>query len=514
MVTYAQLWEVDPAAWRAVGAAWRGLVAMVERRRAALVTVAGGLGSVWKSAAGAAAAGHVTRLGDPLLAARAAFLEVDQVLAGHAATLVRARAALAAVSALTEIDRHGRVTPPDGGLQARVDGALRLADAADRSAAARLAALSAEAARGWPAVAPLVRPVPGASPATVKRWWDGLTLAERRWLVTHEPGIGRLDGVPVAARDQANRLLLPAQRAALLALRDATAEVRLPRAATAVELRRIARLLNGFDAVTARLDAAPRAYLLGLDPTGDGRAVVAMGDPDVADNVVTLVPGMLADLGGVEGWLDRAERVAIRGAALDAGQETAAVLWLDYDAPDFLDDAAQLASARAAAPALHDHVAGLRATHEGPPAYQTVVGHSYGAVVIGVTARDTGLAADSVAFLGPPGVGAETAAQLGVPTVWSSTSADDVIRHAVSIERLAARMTLGISGVPGIVARSLIDDDGLWHGTDPSGDSFGARVFASDRHGHGGYWDTDNVALDNLARIALGPEQHDAVTRP
>ena len=50
MVTYAQLWEVDPDAWRAVGAAWRGLVAMVERRRAALVTAAGGLGSAWKSA--------------------------------------------------------------------------------------------------------------------------------------------------------------------------------------------------------------------------------------------------------------------------------------------------------------------------------------------------------------------------------------------------------------------------------------------------------------------------------
>ena len=121
MVTYAQLWEVDPEAWRAVGAAWRGLVAMVERRRAALVTAAGGLGAAWKSAAGIAASGHVTRLGDPLLAARAAFLEVDQVLAVHAAALVRARTALAAVASLTGIDRHGRVAPAVPALQARVD---------------------------------------------------------------------------------------------------------------------------------------------------------------------------------------------------------------------------------------------------------------------------------------------------------------------------------------------------------------------------------------------------------
>ena len=43
------------------GAGWSR---SVERRRAALVTAAGGLGAAWKSAAGLAAAGHVTRLGD------------------------------------------------------------------------------------------------------------------------------------------------------------------------------------------------------------------------------------------------------------------------------------------------------------------------------------------------------------------------------------------------------------------------------------------------------------------
>ena len=40
----------------------------------------------------------------------------------------------------------------------------------------------------------------------------------------------------------------------------------------------------------------PRAYLLRLDLCEEGRVVIALGDPDRADNVVTHVPGMTAEL--------------------------------------------------------------------------------------------------------------------------------------------------------------------------------------------------------------------------
>ncbi len=172
------------------GAAWRGLVAMVERRRAALVTAAGGLGAAWKSAAGIAAAGHVTRLGDPLLAARAAFLEVDQVLAVHAAALVRARAALAAAASRDrDRPRTAGWHRPTRLCTARVDAATAgLADAADRAAAARLAQLSAAAAarvaRGRPARAPGAGRLAGDREALVGR----VDAGRAPWLVTHEPG--------------------------------------------------------------------------------------------------------------------------------------------------------------------------------------------------------------------------------------------------------------------------------------------------------------------------------------
>ncbi|MFD6732935.1 hypothetical protein ACFWDZ_17675, partial [Micromonospora aurantiaca] len=44
----------------------------------------------------------------------------------------------------------------------------------------------------------------------------------------------------------------------------------------------------------------------------------------------------------------------------------------------------------------------------------------------------------------------------------------------------------------------------LWFGADPSAPGFGGRRFPSAPHGHTGYWDPDNPALDGMARIVLG----------
>jgi hypothetical protein len=136
-------------------------------------------------------------------------------------------------------------------------------------------------------------------------------------------------------------------------------------------------------------------------------------------------------------------------------------------------------------------------------------------VVVGATARDHGLNADSLLFVGSPGVGTDTAADLGGPggRTWTSTADDDVIALALAPHQLGDHVA---SAGAGVLTSRLFDpgDDDLWHGRDPSSPGFGARVFASDPHGHSGYWDPDNVALDNLARIALGPEHHGAVTRP
>ena len=222
-------------------------------------------------------------------------------------------------------------------IAAGIRTALELATAADRDAARRLADLAACAGSGWAVAPPAGPPAPGTDPAAVRTWWAGLTPAQRRWLVGHEPAlIGRLDGVPVRDRDQANRLLLGQRRAALLAERAVLLAGPFSPVVPAM-VARLDRTLAGLDVLGDRLatETGPRAYLLGLDPAGDGRAVVAIGDPDQADNVLTYVPGMTSDLPSIGGELGRAERMAARCAALEPAGQTAVVLWLDYDAPDF-----------------------------------------------------------------------------------------------------------------------------------------------------------------------------------
>ncbi|WP_307803672.1 alpha/beta hydrolase [Micromonospora echinofusca] len=520
MTTYAQLWAADPAAWEQAGAAWRGVGDLLQRRAGELAAVAADLDRSWTGAASRAATGRLGTLRTGLLDRVPLGIEVDQILAEYAVRLRTARARLASAVALlpqagAQIDRQGRVSldpavprqPVHAGptvtqVSAQVGAALTVADAADREAAARLTGLADALAGSWAEPPGAYRPPVGADPALVRLWWDRLTPAQRRWLVGHEPAlVGRLDGVPATARDQANRLLLGTRRAALLAERSMIA-ARLPQGPLELAaLRHLDGRIAGIDGIAGRLaEGVPRGYLLGLDQGGDGRAIVALGNPDRAANVLTYVPGMTSDLASLDGELGRAARVAARCAELDPTTETAAVLWLDYDAPDFVGEASRDRQAVAAGPALHRFQEGLRETHDGPPARQTVLGHSYGSLVVGTAARDHGLSADALVFVGSPGVGVESAAELRTEPgrVWASTADDDLIRYTRPPAELAGRMVLG--GLPTLLFGR---DDDHWFGTDPSGTEFGGRTFPSGRHGHTGYWDHDNPALDGMARIVL-----------
>jgi hypothetical protein len=336
----------------------------------------------------------------------------------------------------------------------------------------------------------------------VRQWWDTLTPAQRRWLVvTDAAWVGALDGVPVAFRDAANRLLMDRREADL----DAAAPVARGR-----DRDRLDELRGGLRTLSERLARpdGPRAYLLRLDLAGDGRAVVALGDPDRAGNVLTHVPGMTADLVSYGGELSRAERVAVRAAELRPAASTSTVMWLDYDAPDFVDEAAGAGRARAGATVLRHFQDGLRATHDGA-ARLTVLGHSYGSLVVGHAAVVPGLAADSVVFVGSPGVGVDTAADLHMPAghVWSTTSRSDVIQYApvAPTSLIGDLVTAGTVPIAGPAIAFATPEDALWFGRNPSDPSFGARVFPSQPDaGHSGYWDRGRPALDAITAIVLG----------
>jgi pimeloyl-ACP methyl ester carboxylesterase len=127
--------------------------------------------------------------------------------------------------------------------------------------------------------------------------------------------------------------------------------------------------------------------------------------------------------------------------------------------------------AQRAALRLDSFQAGLRATHHGPPAHNTVLGHSYGSTVVGYAATGHPLAADGVIFVGSPGVGVEYAADLSVPPahVWSSHARNDPIQFGLEPG--------SVLGQPVTLHPKAPD---LIHGHNPSAPDFGGRTFTSD----------------------------------
>lgn len=355
------------------------------------------------------------------------------------------------------------------------------------------------------------------SPAEIHAWWESLTPLQQEQVLREFPElVGRMDGIPVSDRDVANRSVLERERS-LFQQQLSTIEAREdflwiilqqgrfsevypdaedPRTALENELRKLAServelpgKLRGIDAITARLNdvSLPEAYLIGYSSDGDGRAIVSVGDPDTADNVLTYVPGTGEHLSKVGAGLERADIMARDALKAAPDENTSVVYWYGYDAPNTIFPDAGLDSyAEGGGPLLDTFQTGLRATHDGGiPSHNTVLGHSYGSTVIGHAAKESTFNADALVFVGSPGVDVNHASELnGVRPgqVWVTTAENDIIRR--------------------------VPDWDFIHGNDPSDRDFGARVFASDPGNpddeagtHSAYWDQDNIARKNIARI-------------
>ena len=504
MVTEAGLRGTEPGRITATGVGFRllaeELLGRAEGVRAGGAALAGG----WSGQAAGAATAGLGLLESQLREAAVAAFACEQVLTDLGERVRSARALLDEGRATLALDLAARADSVASARLASLGGVLAAAVAAGASGPGDTDGTGPPDGMfgtGGPQV-----PGRGTPPVDVRAWWAGLTAAQRCWLVANRPGdVGGLDGVPAADRDIANRLRLAAEIDAATRRRD---ELRGPTQwVDAARFSAAEARLRALDSIAARLAAGdrPRAYLLDLDVAGDGRAIVAVGDPDHATDVLTYVPGLNPGLTGVGGLIDRTDTLAAAAARLDGAHRLSAVLWLGYDAPE-LASAMSASAAHAAEPALDRFADGLRVTHEGAPAHQTVLGHSYGSLVAGVTARDAGLNADDVVFVGSPGVGVPTVDGLHLPAghVWSSTAANDPIDHLAPgfgqvLDDVRHDLTAPLSRWYG----DPLPDEELWHGRNPSTSTFGAHVFASDpRGGHSGYF--TGVGLDNIVRIALG----------
>ncbi|NUR79475.1 MAG: hypothetical protein HOQ21_03380 [Dermatophilaceae bacterium] len=286
-------------------------------------------------------------------------------------------------------------------------------------------------------------PVPPPQAAGVfasAAWWRSLTDEERREALRERPEwVGPRDGVPAAARHEANLLLLDrAERAAVARESDAR---RHGSPWDAQERTRAQEQLDGIRAVRdvlARRDGGPRRLLL-LD-TGevDLRAVVAIGDVDRAEHVVTFVGGLSTMVGAdLRRYDDTFVRMRSDARAMARGQDVAVVTWMGYDAPQVHEIVSSVDRnvlnpkvARENAAALADFVTGVEAARD-RPAHQTVWAHSYGATLAGFATLRTS-AIDDVAVFGAPGLPftdlAQTALKPGALNVLGAIG-DDVFSY-------------------------------------------------------------------------------------
>ncbi len=560
MVTFADLRQAQPDTYRRAALAWTSLAEVIGTQGGAVTSRGGELATAWTGAAADAAGGHLTLLAEEFGAGAERAGQIPAVLDAHAAAVASARATVDLVVAVVaptpvRISETGAVSLSPAAyavpsmlplwqalaLQARtmIDGAVQQATAADATATGRLngllpAAVTTAAVTGSNSVPLSQIPPRGTDPQAVNDWWEGLTDDQRAWLLENHPElVGNLDGLPAVDRDAANRSVLATEqerlesrRAELQGLGDDRSDDQDD------ELDTIDDQLTGIAAINERLaDTGPgkqQPFLLGFGTDGRGQAIVAMGNPDTADNIVTYVPGTGTRLGTIGGDLGRADMMVDSARAADPSETTSAIVWIGYDAPQDIintdlgqlgQDATNDRYAEAARADLDRFQDGLRVTQEGDRSHNTVLGHSYGSTVVGYTARDNGLDADELIFVGSPGVGVDNASQLGIDPghVWSSTARNDPIQYGYDFGDLVQA---------GIGLDPQVD---LVHGANPSSANFGGQVFASDpgdplvrwtwegpgpfdvipvphfsANAHSQYWDPGSASLENMGQIITG----------
>lgn len=348
-----------------------------------------------------------------------------------------------------------------------------------------------------------------AVPVTLSRaagaldhWADELGMWARRLAATPYPDasvssasdrVGALVGRTTAHAGWTRDIALAFEAADRLRVK--TAPGRLPNLATADLAARLAllpKLIWGKREPYSWLFGNQGGRYLRLDPRGDGRVVEVLGNLATAKHVVVLVPGMSNDIGNYRTSL-RSKAVSLLAAMRSQTDDDVAVIsWLGYDTPG-LDGASGSTVAMVAAQTLIADVAAIRRSY--PTAHVTVVGHSYGSVVLGRAMR-AGIGVPTAIAVGSPGMDADDRDELGshATTLWAAKSTT-----AISI-RLLPFLHLPVPAIRigDPVALAPV------HGEDPSAKGFGARRFpVGDIGGHGEYFDPGTVSVRSIARIAV-----------
>ncbi len=314
---------------------------------------------------------------------------------------------------------------------------------------------------------------PSGGPDVVAEWWTSLDPSQQDELINGNPSlVGNLDGVPFAIRVEANQLYMQQ-------LLDGEADPSGP----------MHQLIGQFvDPATGKID--PNRKILVFDPSGDGKVAEVFGDITTASHLAIIVPGMGSTAYNFSGVSEDAKKLQET-----AGAGTAVIAWTGYDAPAGTEqgvkaiEVASDAQAKAGGLLLQQFVSATKQEYSGDI---TIVGHSYGSLVVGQSLL-AGTTVNNVVFIGSPGVGVNNVE--GFPP----GAADRYFAGEVDGDPVAQLERFGDAP------------------TDPD---FGATVFDAGNGNslnplgrHSEYFD-DGDAIGNLATIIQGSEPSGGSTAP
>ena len=379
-----------------------------------------------------------------------------------------------------------------------------------------------------PEARPIPLPPPGASTEDVEQWWKSLSQKDRERLVAEHPAeLGNLNGIPAAARDTINQHV---QTDDLNRITDTATQHGVSkdqvlanpgfyglsaddvtRYNNAIKVQQGMNHQRGDDPDPSRQRPVMLWKYEPLADGGQGRAAIAIGNPDYADNTTVIVPGTGSSVEG--GWLSDGHNDAMnmwdQANAADPNSTHSVISWMGYDAPDSFADTriANPDLARAGGDVLAADVNGLWITHQDPLQHVTVIGHSYGSTTVADAFAGSGMHANDAVLIGCPGTDlAKSAADFhldGGSVYVGSASTDPVSYIGTAPEYLHDYLNRKLGYPMGLNA-------GL--GLDPAGDAFGSIRFDAEVAGrdgldpgdHSHYYDSGSESLRAMTYIATG----------
>lgn len=346
-------------------------------------------------------------------------------------------------------------------------------------------------------------PPKGASPDEVAKWWSSLTDAEKKEMVRrHSREIGNLNGVEATWRDKANRNNLAEDlKAERQKLKDQEEDARrFPTPQKLLDIRQTRKRITQMENVEKVLDKSSKdgiqRQLVCFDSSErDVLAAVTQGNIDTADHVAVNVPGMRSKLADNLDYYDSVSGLMRENAEKHSnGQSVAVVTYMDYRAPQGVEEVVDINYAKTGSDRLAGFLTGLDASreHGAGDAHITLAGHSYGSTTAGMAAAkvNDGVVDDLVQF-GSPGSGVQDVSEFNIPK-----------GHAyVGAARYWDDMVQGF-GDDGRFGKNPDTMPGYKH---ISGD-VGQDGYYGPIGRHSGYFNEGSPALDDISSVIAGKE--------